>query len=226
MSKLALHLLSLLFLLGCEQREIKPINMDDLRTLKGEFLQQIYASDVEEGPFNFNYTFRTVFFSKEVVSLFGEINVHDRLPHGWQYYEGKTFCTIDNNRKEVTLQGLFPNTSQKEYLRQICEDSLKQEPTSYFGGKEPFHSSLGIDDIHTFVVDEKNLIIIFQPYRVGGGADGPFVIKIPFTSLKGHWNESHPLHSLMKKAIESYNFTSSWDSDEKSGRQLCQIPNF
>jgi hypothetical protein len=55
--------------------------MDDLSTLKREFLQQIHISNVEEGPFSFNYQFRTIFSSKEVISLFGTLTVHDRLPH-------------------------------------------------------------------------------------------------------------------------------------------------
>src|ERR1700688_814993 len=151
MKRLELHILWLFLLSSCEQQEIKPIDMDNLTILKDEFLQQIYTSDVEEGPFSFNYKFKTVFFSKEVMSLFGEFNVHDRLPHGWQYYEGKTICTINNKRKEVSLQDLFPTSEQKEYLRLTCENSLKQDPISYFAGKDPLHTTLALNDIHTFV---------------------------------------------------------------------------
>ena len=208
MKKMALCIMAF-FLSSCAQRQIKPVNVDDLTTLKNEFIQQIHTSDVDEGPFSFNYKFKTVFFSKEVMSLFGEINVQDRLPHGWQYYEGKTLCTVNNQPKEVTLQDLFPTSEHKEYLRQICENSLKQDATSYFAGTEPLCTTLALSDIHTFVINDNNLFIVFQPYRVGGGADGPFIVKIPFSRLKGHWHEAHPLHSLMRNAIESHNFNSS-----------------
>ena len=211
-------LFAIVLLSSCEQRKAKPINMDGLATLKKEFLQQIYTSDVDEGPFSFNYKFRTIFFSKEVISLFGELRVHDRLPHGWQYYEGKTFCMIDNQFREVRLSDLFTTVEQREFLRQTCENSLKSNPISYFSGNEPLRSTLSRDDIRTFVVDDQHLIIIFQPYTVGGGGDDPFLVKIPFIDLKGHWEGSHPIHSLFKKVLESRSFISSWDLEQFYGQ--------
>ncbi len=89
-------LLTLILLSSCQQQETNPVETDDLTSLKNQFLNTIYAADVDEGPFHFNYKFRTVFFSKEVISLFGQLSVHDRMPHGWKSYEGKTgafpFC--------------------------------------------------------------------------------------------------------------------------------------
>lgn len=204
-------IVSLLLLSSCEQPDRAAVDMDDLTTLKKEFLQQILSSNVDEGPFTFNYKFRTTFFSKEVVSLFGELAAHDRLPHGWRYYEGKTFCMINNQQKEVFLNDLFQTHEQREFLRQICEKSLKKEPVSYFSGCNPLRETLTQDDIQNFVVDDSHLIIIFQPYTVGGGADGPFIVKIPFTDLQGHWEASHPLSILIRKAVDACAFTSSWD---------------
>ena len=203
-----------LILSSCECKEIKLCNIDDLTNLKNEFIQQIHSEDGDGGPYSFNYKFRTIFSSQEVNSLFGELTVHDRLPHGWKYYEGKTFCNINNRRAEISLRDLFPTDKQREFLRLICENSLKKEPVSYFSGNEPLHTSLTQDDINTFVVDDQHLIIIFQPYIVGGGADGPFFVKIPFTDLRGHWEDSHPLLSHLKKAVTSRAFTSSWDLEQ------------
>ena len=203
-----------LILLGCECKETQICNIDDLTHLKNEFIQQIYMEDGDGGPFSFNYKFRTIFSSQGVTSLFGELTVHDRLPHGWKYYEGKTFCNINNRRIEVFLKDLFPTDKQKEFLRQICETRLKKNPVSYFSGKEPLHGSLTYDDINTFVIDDQHLIIVFQQYTVGGVADGPFFVKIPFTDLTGHWEDTHPLLSHLKNAVTSQAFTSSWDLEQ------------
>jgi len=211
MKKWGLHLLLPFSLLSCTQKESKPVNMDDLSTLKKEFLQQIHISNVKEGPFSFNYQFRTIFSSKEVISLFGTLTVHDRLPHGWQRYEGKTFCIVNDQYKEVALDDLFITEIQKEFLRKTCEAHLKKDPTSYFAGNEPLRTTLSQDDIRTFVMDDQYLIVIFQPYSVGGCGDGPFLVKFPFSDLQGHWNSLHPIHSLLKQATQSCAFTSSWD---------------
>lgn len=200
-----------MFLFGCQEQENKSVSMDDLTSLKNEFVEQIHTCCIDEGPFSFNYNFRTVLFSKQIVSLFGEFNVHDRLPHGWNYYEGKTFYTINNEHKEITLSNLFTTDNQKEYLRQTCENAIKKETTSYFAGKEPLRETLALKDIHTFVIDDKNLIIIFQPYIVGGGADGPFIVKIPFTELIGKWQAGNQVE---KHLPITKNFISSWNEED------------
>ncbi|MBA3722846.1 MAG: DUF3298 domain-containing protein [Parachlamydiaceae bacterium] len=210
MKKVMLHVLWLLILSSCNKQEPKTINIDNLTDLKIKFIEQIDSCCIDEGPFSFNYTFRTVLFSKHITSLFGELNVHDRLPHGWNRYEGKTFYKINDERKGINLNDLFTTDPQKEYLRKICEDEIKKEPISYFGGKDPSYITLNIKDIHTFVIDHQNLIIIFQPYIVGGAADGPFVVKIPFTQLIGKWQEGNPIEKLLP--IDK-NFLSSWDKD-------------
>lgn len=205
-----LHVLGVFILSSCNQQESKPANIDNLTDLKNQFIEQIGTCCIDEGPFSFDYRFRTVLFSKQIISLFGELNVQDRLPHGWNRYEGKTFYTIDSVYKEITLNDLFKTKGQKEYLRKICEDDIKKEPISYFAGKDPSRTTLDLQDIHTFVIDHQNLIIIFQPYVVGGGADGPFFVKIPFVDLNGKWQAGN----LLEKQLPfDNNFLSSWDND-------------
>lgn len=64
--------------------------------------------------------------------------------------------------------------------------------------------------IKVFVVDHESLILVFQPYAVGGFADGPFTVKIPFTELIGKWQAGNPIEKLLPITI---NFLSSWDKD-------------
>ena len=211
MKRAILYLCCLLLLASCGKREERRIDMDNLSALKEGFLQQLRMSGAEEGPFRFDYHFRTIFFSHEVMSLFGELGVQDRMPHGWTYYEGKTFYLVNNQYKEISLQDLFPTAEQKEYLRQLCENSLKKWRISYFAGKDPLLTTLELSDVDTFFIDDTHLIIVFQPYRVGGWGDSPFIVKIHFEKLKGHWDESHPFHALLSKAISSRDFVLSQD---------------
>jgi hypothetical protein len=176
-------------LVGCSSHE-KEKNLNDLNAIKKEFLLSIMGEEVGESPFHMDYKLRTVFFSNDVISLFGAISVYDHLPHGWERYEGRTFCKIEGRFKEVKLDDLFPEPGQIEFLRKYCEESLKSQPGSYFSGSQPLRATLDVDDISNFVIDGKFLIIFFQPYRVAGLGDGPWQVKIPYEDLKREWGES------------------------------------
>lgn len=206
-------LLSVLLLNSCEKKEKTPFT-DDLNSIRKNFILSIMENKVEESPFHMNYDLRTVFFSQDIVSLFGVVNVYDHLPHGWWRYEGKTHCRIQGKLQEVKLLDLFPAVTQQEFLRRYCEDSLKSNTLSYFSGEDPLRTRLEYDDLHTFVIDDKFLFIVFQPYTAGGLEDEPFHVKIPFEYLREHWNTSHPLTQLISRTISSKSYTSSWDQDD------------
>jgi hypothetical protein len=197
-----------LFLIACGARK-ENAPLDDLNSVKKEFLTAILSSEVDEGPFHINYTMKTVFFSKELISLFGEISVYQALPHGWRRYEGKTYAKIKGEFKEVSLWDLFQTTAQREFLRSYCENELQNNPISYFEGEAPYKSRLELADIHTFVVNEESLILIFQPYVAGSGEDGPFIVKIPFDHLKSGWNAENLLYITLQTVIASKEFISS-----------------
>ena len=199
-----------LILIGCENRK-NDLAEDDLNSVKKEFLNKIFLAEVEEGPFNMHYSIKTVFFSKDLISLFGEINVYDCMPHGRKHYEGKTYVKIKGQFKEIDLNDLFTSNSQKEFFRSYCENYLKNDPMTYFGGKDPIKEKLAFEDIRTFVINKHFLSIIFQPYVAVSSADGPFVVKIPLDHLKGQWDSGNILLPLLQKTVLSKNFTSSSD---------------
>ena len=205
-------LLSALLIAGCERPE-KIATTDDLNSIKKDFLLSILESGVEESPFQMHYNLRTVFFSPDIVSLFGEVYVYDHLPHGWWRYEGKTLCRIQGKFKEIKLWDLFPTMSQREFIRKYCENALKNDSISYFNGENPLRDRLEYEDIRTFVVDDKSLIIFFQPYTVGGLGDGPLHVKIPYEHLRDHWNHAHPFTELLLKTLFSKSYTASWEDD-------------
>jgi len=217
MRKLEIFLiLAATFVSSCEQQETKSITNEDLTSLKNQFISTLSAAEVDEGPFHFNYEYRTVFFSKEIISLVGELSVHDRLPHGWSKYETKTLYKMNGEFIEVELDDLFRTVKQKEFLRKTCEERLKSNPVTYFSGSDSSRCKLKQEDIHDFVFDDQGLIILFQPYSVGEGSDGPITVRIAFNELQGKCETSSPIYSLLDKALESQDFISSWDKERFS----------
>ncbi len=183
---------SIIFI-GCENKK------NDLNSIKKEFLNKILLSEIEESPFNMHYSMKTVFFSKDLVSLFGEINVYDCMPHGWKCYEGKTYIKINGEFREIALEDLFTSNKQKEFLRSYCENCLKRDSMTYFGGDNPLKEKLASEDIQTFVIDEHSLSIIFQPYVAVSSADSPCIIKIPLEDLKEHWDSGNILFPFLQE---------------------------
>lgn len=199
----------LLIITACaSETEKKFSNLEDV---KKDFIDTILTeSSLDEGPFQMNYHLRAILFSDHVVSLMGNVFVFAHLPHGWIRYEGKTYIKTNGSFKEITLNDLFPQANQKEFLRNYCENFLKNSDSySYFQGTDPLLDHLNQEQIKVFVVDHESLILIFQPYAVGGFADGPFTVKIPFTELIGKWQAGN----FLEKNLPITNFLSSWDSE-------------
>ena len=190
-------LLLLLIFTACSSDSNK--GLDNIEEIKKDFITTILTESVlDEGPFQMNYHLRTILFSDNVVSLMGEVFVYDHLPHGWIRYEGKTYIKTNGSFKEIKLDDLFPQASQKEFLKSYCENFLKKDNNcNYFQGTDPLRDHLDQEPIKVFVVDHESLILVFQPYAVGGFADGPFTVKIPFTKLIGKWQVGNPLEKQL-----------------------------
>ena len=201
---------------GCQQQENKNSRISDLTTLKNDFLQQITTSIIDEGPFSFNYNFRTVFLSQEIISLFGELSVLDRMPHGWKRYDGKTLCKINKKWQEIGLKDLFNTAEKRERVRTVCEQKLKSDPLSYFSGNTPLRKTLKNEELHDFVLDDRYLILIFEPYCVAGVTDGPYTINIPFTSFKQTSERAHPVFDMISRAVKSDAYIASWNEHQST----------
>ncbi len=214
-----LIIFGMLLMAGCERQE-----KIDLNSIKKNFLLSTLEGELEESPFQMDYELKTVFFSRDIVSLFGQIFVYDHLPHGWWRYEGKTLCRVHGKLKEISLWDLFPTMKQKEFLRLCCENLLKNDSISYFSGTDPLRTCLEYEDMHTFVIDDKFFIVIFQPYTVGGLGDGPTHVKIPYSRLREHWNRKHPLPQLLDRILSSKAYTASWERDWNPQEEIAISP--
>ena len=221
-----IYLFLLLIFTACLSDTDKGFN--NIEEIKKDFIATILTeSSLEEGPFQMNYHLRAILFSDNVVSLMGDVFVFAHLPHGWVRYEGKTYVKTNDSFQEITLNDLFPMPSQKEFLRGYCENFFKQDTNgNYFQGVEPLLDHLDQKMIKVFVVDHESLILVFQPYDVGGFADGPFTVKIPFNELIGKWQTGNPLE---KQLPITKNFLSSWDKDNwivDVQEDTCSPPSF
>lgn len=202
------YLFLLLVFTACSRDVDKLNNLEDI---KQDFISTILTeSTLDEGPFQMNYHLRATLFSDNVVSLMGDVFVSAHLPHGWIRYEGKTYVRENGFFKEITLDDLFPQNSQKQFLRAYCENFLKHDTNyNYFQGPDVLRDHLDQELIKVFVIDHESLIVVFQPYAVGGFADGPYTVKIPFTELIGKWQAGNPL----ERHLPIKNYLSSWDRD-------------
>lgn len=216
-------LLLLLICTACSSDTDKGFH--NLEDLKKDFISTILRESIlDEGPFQMNYHLRTILFSDNIVSLMGDLFVYDHLPHGWTCYEGKTYVKINDSFKEIALNDLFPQPSQKELLRSYCENFFKHHGDgNYFHGTDPLCNHLNQEQIKTFVVDHESLILVFQPYTVGGCADVPFTVKIPFTELIGKWQAGNPLemHLPITKNFLSSLDKNNWISDVQGDHSIA-----
>lgn len=212
--------MAVLFLSAC--RDQSTVFLDDLSTLKKDFMAEVLQGSVDECPFNLSYDLRTIFYSKELISLFGEFHQYTHLPHGWAKYEGRTFYKKNGKFIPLFLNDLISDKKGWEFIRNYCENVLKNDPCSYFSGEEPLRTVLELKDLNTFILDDQALIFVFQPYTVAGGTDGPPVVKIRWDELLGVIKPSHLLSAVLNEAISSKCFISSWDesSFERSSREF------
>lgn len=204
--------MAILTLSGCGDRNITLL--DDLSGLKKQFIAEVLEGAIDECPFNLSYNFRTVFYSKELISLFGEFHQYTHLPHGWTKYEGRTFYKKKGTFIPLILSDLITDKNGLEFIRNYCENVLKKDPCTYFSGEKPLRTVLALQDLNTFTLDDQGLILVFQPYTVAGGMDSPPIVRIPWHDLWGITTPSHPLRAILSKAVNSKCFISSWD--EKS----------
>ena len=199
-----------LILIACSSDSNKKL--DSIEEIKNDFITTILIdSSLDEGPFIMDYQLRAILVSDTVVSLFGNIFVFAHLPHGRTRYEGKTYVKSNDSFEELTLDDLFPQPCQKEFLRSYCENFFKvHNKCRFFCGTDASYNRLDQEFIKTFVVDHESLIIVFQPYSVDGLDDIPLTVKIPFTELTGNWKAGN----LLEKHLPiTKNFLSSWDKD-------------
>lgn len=80
--------------------------------------------------------------------------------------------------------------------------TLKRDHVGYCSSNSEGDIPVEIElkDLNIFTLSERGLTITFQPYHVGGWADGPYCVTIPFEILKHLIKPNGPLSEFVKKS--------------------------
>lgn len=177
---------------------------EDLNALKQEFISSILEANVNESPFDFYYVFRTVFFSDNIVSFFGEANVYG--DSNWSFFEAKSYYKNNGKFTPITLNDLFSTSAQKEFLKTSIDNAIAANKVDACTPIEQNYQQ-------SFTLREKSLLVVLQP-KAGVCEREPMIVSISFESLKEHWNPENPIARALPQILDSKSYTVSWDEDE------------
>ncbi len=153
----------------------------------------------------FRYLLTPTHASAQLVCIFGELNYFAGLPHGSSRYYGFNYWKDGQQIQELTLESLFsPEKDFANFLIDYCLSTLKYNQVGYFhpdpDGNIPV--KIELKDLNAFTLSKNGLTITFQPYHVGGWADGPYSVTIPFQKLMHLIRPEGPLSVFIENPIK------------------------
>ena len=157
---------------------------------------EIYSQEKWEDECSLMYELFPVYQASNLISMYG-VDYQGRGCHGCTYYEGKTFWLRGDSVVSLCLDDLFvPESKYREFLVNYCENTFRASGYGYYSSLPEMPPELRFDDLDIFVVADKGLTIIFRAYRVGGWADGPDTLTIPWIHLKEYIQTDGPLTEI------------------------------
>ena len=145
---------------------------------------EISSKEVWEDGCSLSYGLFPVYQSLNLISVYG-CNFQGRGVHGCTHYEGKTFWQRGASVVELSLDDLFvKGAGYCQFLLQYCESYFKGSGYGYYSSRAELLPELVESDLDIFVLTDRGLLIIFRAYTVGGWADGPDTVLIPYRKLK------------------------------------------
>ena len=162
--------------------------------------KEIYELDEEAISMDFDkrevaYILTPTYASDKLVSIFGELHKYAGMPHGSTRYYASNYWFNGKEIQEVSLSSLFlPDKNFADFILNYCESTLQKEKVGY--GDELF-PEFEESNLQVFSITKKGLIFTFQPYHIGGWADGPYSITIPFDKLTPFINLQGPLREFL-----------------------------
>ncbi len=160
-----------------------------------EISEEVY--DQGFGGCTLVYQLFPVYSVPNLISVYG-FEFQDRAcPHGWTHYQGKNFWQNGNDVIEFSLENIFIKESDWcRFLLNYCENHFKSRHYGYYQPGYGITPELELNDLDIFVLTEQGLMIIFRSYTVGGWADGPATIVIPYQDLKRFIDPNGPLKEI------------------------------
>jgi len=162
------------------------------RLVQGE----ISSEEQWEDEYTLDYEFFPTYQVLNLISAYG-CDFQGRGIHGCTYYEGKTFWQKEDHITELSLDDLFvKGTGYRQFLLRYCESYFKDSGYGYYSSCKECLSELVENDLDIFVLTDKGVVIVFRAYRVGGWADGPDAVLIPYAKLKKFIDPVGPLQEF------------------------------
>lgn len=163
-----------------------------------EFDQE--AIDIAFDHRKFRYKLTPVYASLNLISLFGETNSFSGLPHGGSRYHSFNFWWDGQQLNQVTLEQMVDCSEEfLEFLSSYCIRFLKKNQIGYFSDADDFSSKIGIElkDCDVVTLSKTGLTITFQSYKVGGWAEGPYSVTVPFDKVSKYIINNGPVSHLI-----------------------------
>lgn len=134
---------------------------------------------------------------RNLISIYGFESQTRACPHGWTRYKGKNFWQKEREVVELSLEDLFVKDSNwREFIINYCENYFKSVRYGYYAIEYGFEPELEANDLRIFLLTKKGLMIIFESYKVGGWADGPDMVIIPYQKIKNFIDPNGPLRGF------------------------------
>jgi hypothetical protein len=184
------------FLANAVQAELKK---DALAWFQQTVEEEQAAQESWEGDCELSLQFFPTYYSSNLLSVFVEEG-RIRGDRGGCSYGGRTFWRKQGVVIEVELHNLFLQEKKPlEFIAEYCENNLRKSKYGYYYYDDYDPPALSPFAISTFVVTAQGIMIVFSPYTVGGWADGPHVLTIPFADLHDLIDGSGPLGEFLHK---------------------------
>jgi hypothetical protein len=159
--------------------------------------EEVLLDDLWEDKCMLSYELIPVYQTPQLISIFG-CTFEGRGSHGCSYYEGQTFWKRRDSVVKLELDDLFVRGSgYRQFLLSYCENAFKSSSYGYYSSRPELPPELGPTDLNIFVLTDKGLKIIFRAYTVGGWADGPDAVLVPYAKLKEFIDPFGPLEELI-----------------------------
>jgi len=139
----------------------------------------------------FHYELNLVCSTPLLLSFYGSKYQYCGGAHGSVRYITKTFWKQDETIRELTLDDLFL-PGYREWLFQYCEDYFKLNRSGYYSYDDYSWVGFNPEDLDSFLLTEKGLLLIFQNYVISGYDDYPVTLLIPYVELTSIANSDRP----------------------------------
>ncbi len=180
-------------LIDSVNRQVKTEAIDRFTSFCKE---AILEDDLCEDECMFSYALVPVYQTPHLISIFG-CTFQGGGARGCNYYEGQTFWQRRDSVVRLGLDDLFVKGSgYRQFLLHYCKNELKASGYGYYSSRPEFPPELGSRDLNIFILTDKGLRIIFRAYTVGGCADGPDTVLVPYDKLKGFIDPCGPLEEI------------------------------